>query len=482
VFDVVVVGGGTAGCVLAARLSEAEQRTVCLLEAGPDYGALVDRRWPPEMLDASALPFTHDWGTGGEDARSLGARVLGGSSAHNACMVVQGTPADYDEWGPEWAYSVLAPHLDRARMELCTAPANTDRPAPFHQAFMLAAQEAGYPLLDRLDDPDRPVGVAPFPANVVNGMRWNAAFAYLDPARPRANLTVEGGMLVDRVMIERGKAIGVILAGGRRIEAQLVVLAAGAYLTPTILVRSGIGPEPDLRRLGISAVAVLPVGERLLDHHGTGMGWQPSERLRADTAAHHRDGPLFQAHAILKAASSSCAAGSWDIHLVAWTNPAETPGGYEVSAGVFHLKPRSFGRLHVPSTDPAALPHVTRGFLADEDDLMVLVEALELARTLAATNELRNLVTTSSSSRETDLAAYVRSTARNYFHPAGTCAIGAVVDPAGRVLGVDGLIVSDASIMPTIPRANTNLTTAAIAERIAQMLSEPSAEQSAIQA
>ena len=362
-FDVVVVGGGTAGCVLAARLSETEGRTVCLLEAGPDHGALADRRWPPELLDPTALQFSHDWGTGGEDARSLGARVLGGSSAHNACMVVQGTPADYDEWGPEWAYSVLAPHLDRARSELCTVPANTDRPAPFHRAFMLAAQEAGYPLLDRLDDPDEPVGVAPFPANIVDGVRWNAAFAYLDPARPRANLTVEGGALVDRVLIERGKAIGVILAGGRRIEAQLVVLAAGAYLTPAILVRSGIGPESDLRRLGVSAVSALPVGERLLDHHGTGMGWHPAERLRADTAAHHRDGPLFQPHAVLKAASSSCTAGSWDIHLVPWTNPAGTPGGYEVSVGVFHLKPRSFGRLHVPSNDPAALPHVTRGFL-----------------------------------------------------------------------------------------------------------------------
>ena len=335
---------------------------------------------------------------------------------------------------------------------------------------MLAAQEAGYPLLDRLDDPDRPVGVAPFPANVADGVRWNAAFAYLDPARPRANLAVEGGALVDRVVIERGKAGGVVLADGRRIEAQVVVLAAGAYFTPAILVRSGIGPEADIRRLGVSAAALLPVGERLLDHHGTGMGWHPSERLRADTAAHHRRGPLFQPHAIVKAASSSCAAESWDLHVVAWTNPAETPDTYAVSAGVFHLKPRSFGRLRVESTDPDALPRVTRGFFADESDVSVLVEGLELARALASTRALRDLVTASSPAVETDLAAYARSSARNYFHPAGTCAIGAVVDPAGRVLGVDGLIVSDASIMPTIPRANTNLTTAAIAERIAQTM------------
>ena len=149
---------------------------------------------------------------------------------------------------------------------------------------MLAAQEAGYPLLDTLDDPDEPVGVAPFPANIVDGVRWNAAFAYLDAARPRANLTVDGGALVDRVMIEprEGHRRRSRRRPARRGAARRA--GAGAYLTPSILVRSGIGPEPDLRRLAVAAVSVLPVGERLLDHHGTGMGWQlvgaPSRRNR----------------------------------------------------------------------------------------------------------------------------------------------------------------------------------------------------------
>jgi choline dehydrogenase len=128
-YDVVVVGGGAAGCLLAGRLSENPARRVCLLEAGPDYGSYEGGGWPGELLDARALVFTHDWGTGGEDDRSLGARVIGGCSAHNACLVVEGAPADYDEWGPDWVYATLAPHLERARAALGTASANTDRPA-----------------------------------------------------------------------------------------------------------------------------------------------------------------------------------------------------------------------------------------------------------------------------------------------------------------------------------------------------------------
>lgn len=158
VIDFVIVGGGTAGSVLAARLSEDPGRQVRLLEAGPDYGPLDAGRWPADILDAGALAETHGWGTGGEDERTLGARILGGSSACNACMVVQGSPADYDEWGPDWPHKRFAPFLGRARAELRTASANTDRPAPIHLAFIEAAQAAGFPLLADPDDPAQPAG------------------------------------------------------------------------------------------------------------------------------------------------------------------------------------------------------------------------------------------------------------------------------------------------------------------------------------
>ena len=242
-YDVIVVGGGTAGCVLAARLSENRSRNVCLVEAGPDYGPRDGGSWPTDMVDGHVMPTSHDWGTGGEDGRTLGARIIGGSSAHNACMVIAGTPADYDAWGGEWRYASFAPFLDRAAAELRTAPANTTRPAPMHAAFVDAACAIGYRLLADPNDPADAVGVAPFPANVVGDVRWNTAFAYLDPARARANLTVVGDRLVDRVVLDAARATGVVLAGGDEIHADLVILAAGAYFSPAILMRSGIGPE-----------------------------------------------------------------------------------------------------------------------------------------------------------------------------------------------------------------------------------------------
>ena len=444
--DVLVVGGGTAGCVLAARLSERSERRVTLLEAGPDYGPLDEGRWPADILDAGAIAETHDWGPGGEDGRSLGARVLGGSSACNACVVVRGSPDDYDEWTPGWSYESFAPYLDRAEAGLRTATANTGRPVPFHQAFVEAALAAGV------------ADAAPFPANVVDGVRWNAAFAYLEPARGRPNLEILGDTLVDRVVFDGTRATGVLCADGRRFEARTVILAAGAYFSPAILLRSGIGPEGD---------PMLPVGERLLDHYGTSMAWAPTERLQTETAAHVQQHHLFQAHSVLKAASSACQPGSWDMHIIPWISPGETAGRFEVGAPLFHMKPLSAGRVSLRSDDPALPPVVERGYLSREEDLEVIVEAIELTRAIAAAAPLRGLLGKELRPGTLDPAEYVRQTARNYFHPAGTCAIGEVVDAECRVLGTEGLLVADASVMPTIPRANTNLTTAAIAERVA---------------
>ena len=472
-FDIVVVGGGTAGCVLAARLSEDPARTVCLLEAGPDYGAFAAGRWPDAMLDPRRLVFTHDWGTGGEDDRSLGACVIGGSSAHNVCVAVHGSPADYDEWGPEWSYDLFAPCLERVAQTLRTADVNTDHPAPFHDAFLAAARAAGFAMLDDPNDPGQPVGVARFPANVVDGVRWNAAFAYLDPARDRPNLTIRGSSLVDRVVFEGTRAARVVVSNGEHINAECIVLASGAYFTPAILLRSGVGPPDDLRSLGIEVVADLPVGAVLLDHHGTAAAWEPSDRLSVETVGHEAaHGPLFEPHTLLKAASTSCPAGSWDLHLLPWLTPVTgQPGRFDPTVAVFHMKPLSAGRLRLVSTAPAALPLVERGFLTYPGDLDVIAEGIALARDLAATEPLRSLLGAESRPGAKAVEEYIRATARNYFHPAGTCAIGSVVDQHGGVLGLDGLVIADASVMPTVPRANTNVSTAAVAERIAETLS-----------
>ena len=469
-FDVVVVGGGTAGCVLAARLSDDADRQVCLLEAGPDHGPLVAGRWPSELLDPRALPETYSWGVGGEDARRLGGRLLGGSSAINACVVVEGTPTDYDEWGEEWAHDRFRPYLERARGKLRTTSANTPSPGPFHAAFVDAARGVGLPFLADPDDPTTPVGVAPFPANVADGVRWNAAFAYLDPCRDRPNLTIAAETLVDRVLLRGTCAEGVVDADGSVFEADTVVLSAGAYFSPAILLRSGIGSEDQLAGLGVPVVSALPTGERLLDHCGTDVAWEPAPALARDAAARAANGELVQPHAVVKAASSSCSPDSWDLHLLSWIYPVNH--GFEASVIVFHMKPSSSGRVSLRSRDPRDNPHVERGFLTRAEDLPPILEGIELARSLGAAAPLRDLLARELRPGALDPAQYVERTVRNYFHPAGTCAIGAVVDERCRVLGVDGLVVADASVMPTIPRANTNLTTAAIAERVADWLTE----------
>jgi choline dehydrogenase len=386
-------------------------------------------------------------------------------------MAVAGTAEDYDEWGDRWTWSCFGPYIARARAMLAVAPANTPHPAPLHVAFLEAAASLGLPILDDADDQSRPTGAVRLPVNVVDGTRWNTAFAYLDPARGRANLTVLADTLVDRIALDGTRAAGVLTASGERIAADVVVLTAGAYFTAAILLRSGIGPAQELARHKIPVVATLPVGEVLLDHHGTGIAWMSNELLSRVTADHvRRTGPLYAPHAIVKAASSACARGSWDLHLVSWTSATEESDGYEASVGVFHMKPGSAGCLRLRSREPRELPKVQRGFLRDPADLATIVEGLELARALAEQAPLARLLGPELAPAEEPLDSYARRMMRNYFHPAGTCAIGRVVDGFGRVLGVEGLFVADASVMPTIPRANTNLTTVAIAERIADAI------------
>jgi len=349
--------------------------------------------------------------------------------------------------------------------------ANTSEAAPLHVAFLESAGDAGFHMLDDPDDPAQPVGRATLPANVVEGTRWNAAFAYLDAARSRANLSVLAEAPVDRLVLDGTRAMGVLTAAGERIDAGAVVLAAGAYFTPAILLRSGVGPEDELSRHSIPVVQALPVGEALLDHHGTGIGWERTPVLDQEGADHvARTGPVFRPHSFVKTASTSCAPGSWDLHLLSWVSPSDDGSGYEAGMSAFHMKPGSAGRVRLRSGEPAALPMVERGFLRDPGDLDVVVEGIELARELAAQRPLARLLGAEVAPGPERLPAYVRRTMRNYFHPAGTCGIGRVVDERGRVLGIDRLVVADASVMPTIPRANTNVTTVAIAERLAETI------------
>ena len=457
-FDVIVVGGGTAGCVLAARLSEEPERTVCLVEAGPDYGRSVEGRWPSDMLDARTLPMSHLWETVPDDRSASRARILGGCSAHNACLVVWGSRADYDEWGDGWTFAELEPYLRRAEASIRTRADRTNDLSPFHRALLEAGPRIGLPRLADLNDLDATIGIAPAPVNAVGAVRWNTAFAYLDEARSRPNLTIAPETHIDRVEIAGGRAVGVV-SDGERLTADTVIVAAGAYGSPTLLLRSGVGPAGQLSRLGIGVIEDLPAGASLADHPGVGIEWSPA------TAHVPERGPVFATSLLVRARSDSCPEDTWDLHFLPWLEEADE--GWRTTAVVYLLKPDSRGSVTLRSADPRVPPAIDHGFLSERHDLDRLASGVALIRTLAEQagcgRELRP-------GDHAVFDTYLRHEVRGIFHPTGTCAIGAVVNSRGAVLGVDGLLVADASIMPTIPRANTNLSTIAVAERIADWL------------
>ena len=425
--------------MLAARLSE-DGRRVCLVEAGPDYGPHAAGRWPADMLDARRLAFSHAWETDREDRSQLRARIIGGCSAHNACILLPGAPADYDEWGHGWSHEVIEPYLRRAERALRVRRIEPGELSPWHRAFAHADEAILHPV------------------NAVGTVRWNTAFAYLDPARERANLTILADTLADRVLLEGDRAVGVATAAGE-LRAATVVLAAGAYGSPGILLRSGIGPQRE-----------LPVGEGLSDHVGVGLGFAGTERLQRETAEFERSRPLFMAQVTVPLASRGCPPGLSDLFFFPGLDP---PGerGYEPSVAVFAMKPASRGAVRLTSSDPRAPLAIDHGFLSDARDAEVLAEGVEALRTLAGGDRIGPYA-----GREerpgaaVGARAHVSASARGFFHPVATCAIGRVVDGDGGVRGLDGLHVADASIMPTIPRANTNLSTVALAERLAEVI------------
>ncbi len=492
--DILIVGGGTAGAALAGIIARDTDRAVVLLEAGPDYGPLDARRWPAGLLDARHLPRTHDWGYEGrahpthETVTAFDrARVIGGSSAHNGCVALLGHRRDYDRWAERgntgWGWADVAPAFERAKRGLRVRLVDDDELTPFHAAFIEGAVAAGIPRVHDLNDPDDDQGVAASPVNIAYGIRWNSSLGYLDPVRDRPNLRIVGDVLVDRVEVANGRAVAVhaVIGGARvRIPAARIVLAAGAYGSPAILLRSGIGPADDLRPLGIAPVHPLPgVGTGLVDHPTVKVHFAGTDRL-------HRAMDDFEAHrwrpdeqSLAKARSSRCTE-AFDLHLYSVASHPRGSTGWVYQIYVSSVLPRSVGSVTLASTDPNAAPLIDHGYLTDADgeDRAVLADGIALAREIGAAAGVAPLygdetVPGPGHDRRDALARFIERTVDIYYHPTSTCTMGpatnplAVVDPTGKVHGLDGLYVCDASIFPTLMRANTNLPAAMVAEHLA---------------
>ena len=337
--DTVVIGGGTAGAAVAGLLAERGDQSVLLLEAGPDYGPFAEQLWPTELLDGRVVADTHDWSytsaaAAGQPGHALQrARVIGGCSAHNGCIALWGSRADYDGWAAAgnagWSTDDLLPHFRRAAARLRVRQFAPEEITPFHGACLDAIVDSGIPHTTDLNDMDENVGAAMAPVNIWNDVRWNTSFAYLDPVRDRKGLTIVGDALVDKINVDRSRAtsVDVVHAGEKvTVEAGRVILCAGAYGSPTVLLRSGIGPSRDLAPLGISTLIDLPgVGANLHDHPGFSMGYFGTrlfDSLMEDFIASGRT--VFAEQSLAKARSSRCSQ-AFDLHIAPVASPSSRP-------------------------------------------------------------------------------------------------------------------------------------------------------------
>jgi len=495
--DTIVIGGGTAGAAIAGLLAERSEQSVLLIEAGPDYGSFATGRWPAELTDAGAIPMTHDWGYhSGEQykPRVIGferARVIGGCSSHNGCAAIWGSSIDYDGWAalnnPGWSTDELRPLFRAASERLRVRIPEPAEITPYQRAALDAAAEAGIPLVADLNNLDENLGMAPSPANIVKGVRWNTAFAYLDPVRERANMTIVGGSPCDRLEINSGRATAVIVGGREgpvRVETGRVIVAAGTYGSPAILMRSGVGDPSELRTAGVAPTLDLPgVGRNLHDHPRVSISYAGTRELEEMMRSFARDHWMPEEQTIAKAQSSRCTRG-FDLHIYpVGGRDRRSRTGWGWTLEVACMTPRSRGALRIASSDRAVPPIIDHRYLSDleDEDLRVLADGVELARKIGGNRTLSGLVGQEISpgggvATRGEIEAFVRANCLNYCHPVGTCRMGpasdrtAVVDSRGRIHGLDNAYVADASIMPVIPRANTNIPALVVAERVARWL------------